>query len=358
MRPIQATINLAAFRHNLAVARQHAPQSKVMAVIKANGYGHGLLNAAQGLADAEGFAVLSLSEALDLRHAGYEQNILLLEGLFDTDEALLANQHRLSLVIHQTEQVTILEALSLPHPFEVFVKINTGMNRLGFQPEQLTPLMQRLKQCANVGKITLMTHFANADEAAGIAQPLALFQQTVKDFSDYPISLANSASVLRYPESHGDWVRAGIMLYGATPFADTTASQLNLRPVMRFSSRIIAIQTLSQGDGLGYGHAFVADQAMRIGVVACGYADGYPRHAKNGTPIAVAGKSSRLIGRVSMDMLFVDLSHLPDCDLGDEVELWGDLVPVDAVAHSADTIGYELLCAVAARVPLQVSDRD
>lgn len=358
MRPIQATINLAAFRHNLAQVRQHAPKSKVMAVIKANGYGHGLLNAALGLAAAEGFAVLSLTEALELRHAGYQQDILLLEGLFCADEALLASQHQLSLVIHQVEQITLLEALTLPNPFQVFVKINTGMNRLGFEPQQLAAVMQRLEHCANVGNIILMTHFANADEAAGIAPAIALFQQTIQDFADYPVSLANSASILRYPASHGDWVRAGIMLYGASPFAETSATQLNLRPVMKFHTRIIAIQHLSVGDGVGYGHTFVADKPMRIGVVACGYADGYPRHAKNGTPIAVAGKSSRLIGRVSMDMLFVDLSHLPDCGLGDEVELWGDHVPVDAVAHSADTIGYELLCAVAARVPLQLSDRD
>ena len=357
MRPIQATINLSALEHNLSVVRRHAPQSKVMAVIKANGYGHGLLNAAQGLASAEGFAVLSMHEAVSLRHAGFQQNILLLEGLFNADEALLASQLGLSLVLHQQTQLTILQALKLPQPFPVFVKINTGMNRLGFAPQDLPAVMQQCADCVNISEVTLMTHFANADEPAGIADALSLFNATTAAYQQYPVSLANSATVLRYPEAHGDWVRAGIMLYGASPFADQSAYQLGLKPVMRLSSEIIAVQDLKAGDGLGYGHTFVAQQAMRVGVVACGYADGYPRHAGTGTPVWLAGKRSRLLGRVSMDMLSIDLSDLPEVGLGDEVELWGEHVSVDEVAKSAETIGYELLCAIASRVRFKVTQR-
>lgn len=354
MRPIQATINLAALSNNLALVKRYAPNSKVMAVIKANGYGHGLLNAAQGLAQAEGFAVLNIEEAIQLRHAGYQQQILLLEGLFDADEALLANQLALTLVVHQTEQVTMLQALQLAQPFDVFLKINTGMNRLGFAPEQLPSVLAQLTECPNVGQITLMSHFANADEPAGIAEPLALFQQISAPYPNYPVSLANSASVIRYPAAHLDWVRSGIMLYGASPFADQSAADIGLQAVMSLHSRIIAVQHLKAGTGLGYGYSFIAPQDMRIGVVACGYADGYPRHAGTGTPIAVAGRRTRVLGRVSMDMLFVDLSDLADCGLGDEVECWGNIIPVDEVAAAANTIAYELLCALAARVPVQV----
>lgn len=357
MRPIQATINLAAFRHNLAVVRQYAPHSQVMAVIKANGYGHGLLAAAQGLQGADAFAVLSIDEALQLRHAGFQQPILLLEGLFSAEEAMHASLADLSVVVHQTEQITCLQALSLPKPMPVYVKINTGMNRLGFAPSALGSVLQALESCPNVADITLMTHFANADQAAGIDTAHQLFRHSVADYADYPCSLANSATILRFPQAHAAIVRAGIMLYGSSPLADQLGPSLGLRPAMTLQSRIIAVQQIHPGDGVGYGHQFVAQQAMRIGVVACGYADGYPRHAKNGTPIAVAGQISQLVGRVSMDMLTVDLSALPDCGVGDRVELWGDQVAVDEVAAMADTIAYELLCAVAARVPVEVVDR-
>jgi len=357
MRPIQATIYLDALEHNLSVVRRHAPNSKVMAVIKANGYGHGLLNAAQGLADAEGFAVLSMHEAVNLRHAGFQQDILLLEGLFDADEALLASQLGLSLVLHQQSQISILQALKLPQPFPVFIKINTGMNRLGFAPTDLPAVMQQCEECANISKVTLMTHFANADEPAGIDHALALFQQATQAYSNYPTSLANSATVVRYPKAHGDWVRAGIMLYGASPFADQSAAQLGLKPVMCLSSEIIAVQHLKAGDGLGYGHTFIAQQPMRVGIVACGYADGYPRHAGTGTPVWVAGQRSRTLARVSMDMLFVDLTDMPKADVGDQVELWGEHVSVDEVAQAAETIGYELLCAIASRVRFKVTHR-
>lgn len=355
MRPIQATVHLSAFAHNLQIARSRAPKAKVMAVIKANGYGHGLLNAALGLKGADGFAVLSLDEALALRSAGYQQAILLLEGVFSADELEAVSQHHISIVVHSDAQIDMLLNAQLPHPVSVHLKLNTGMNRLGFVPAQFSYALARLTHCTNVANITLMTHFATADEALGIAQPLALFNQVTVGL-DLPKSLANSATILRFPEAHADWVRAGIMLYGSSPVATETAASFDLKPVMQLNSKILAVQTLEAGDSVGYGHQFTADKKTRVGVVACGYADGYPRHAPNGTPIAVAGKLTRTLGRVSMDMLFADLTDISDADVGAPVELWGTQVPVDAVAQAAGTISYELLCAVASRVPVKVLD--
>ncbi len=355
MRPIQATIHLSALAHNLNIAKTKAPKAKVMAVIKANGYGHGLLNAALGLKEADGFAVLSLDEALTLRSAGYQQTILLLEGAFSADEMQAIGQHQISLVVHCDAQIDMLCKVQLPHPVSVHLKLNTGMNRLGFVPAHFSSALNRLKACSSVANITLMTHFATADEPLGIAQPLAVFNQITKNL-DFPKSLANSATILRFPEAHADWVRAGIMLYGSSPTASQTAQSFDLKSVMQLSSKILAVQNLEVGDSLGYGHQFTASKKTRIGVVACGYADGYPRHAPNGTPIAVAGKLTKTLGRVSMDMMFADLTDIPEADIGSSVELWGALVSVDAVAKAANTISYELLCAVAPRVPVKVVD--
>ena len=353
MRPIQATIHLSAFEHNLAVAKANAKNAKVMAVIKANGYGHGLLHAAKGLKAADGFAVLSLDEALALRNAGYQQKILLLEGVFAADELPLVSQHQISIVVHCAEQVEMLEKIDLHHPVSVQVKINTGMNRLGFVPQGVDLAIKRLAASANVADICLMTHFATADEALGIAAPLALFKQATVPYA-YPQSLANSATILRFPEAHADWVRAGIMLYGSSPIADQAAASFGLQAVMCLNSQIISVQNLVAGESVGYGHQFTASQATRIGIVACGYADGYPRHAPNGTPVAVAGKMTKTLGRVSMDMMFVDLSDIPEANIGATVELWGSQVAIDMVAQAAGTISYELLCALAPRVPLLV----
>lgn len=349
MRPVSATIHLAALRHNLALAKSKAPQSKVMAVIKANGYGHGTLRAAEGLRTAEGFAVLGMDEALALRLAGFQQTVLLLEGLFCADEAMLAAQHELTPVVHNFQQLEMLENAALPKALKVFLKLNTGMNRLGFAADDFAEAYKRLSQCRNVAVITLMTHFATADEAQGIAAPLALFRQLTAGLSQ-PISLANSAALLRYPETHVDWVRPGIMLYGATPVAGIPAASFGLRPAMSLSSEIIAVQNLEAGESVGYGMRFTATQKTRVGVVACGYADGYPRHAPSGTAIAVAGKMTRTLGRVSMDMLFADLSGITQANIGSAVELWGEQVPVDTVAEASGTVGYELLCALADRV--------
>jgi alanine racemase len=351
MRPIQATISASALQHNLATVRKQAKTAKVMAVIKANGYGHGLIHVAHALNSADAFATLNLSEAIDLREAGFEQAILLLEGAFDEEELRIAASFEISLVVHNLKQVEMLQTSKLARAVNIYLKMNTGMNRLGFVPSAYLSAYNQLKACENVGHITLMTHFATADEAIGIATPLARFKEVTSSL-EAPISLANSATILRYPEAHADWVRPGIMLYGATPVSGTPAADFDLKPAMQFTSQLIAIQTLAPGESVGYGARFTATKETRIGIVACGYADGYPRHAPNGTPIAVNGKLTKTLGRVSMDMLFCDVTDLPAADVGASVELWGNIVPVDAVAEASGTVGYELLCAVAPRVPV------
>jgi alanine racemase len=351
-RPIQALIDLSALEHNLSVVRRYAPRSRVMAVIKADAYGHGLLRAAEALSRADGFAMLEMDAAVRLREAGYRQIILLLEGFFAMEELAWIEQHQLSTVIHHREQLAMLSAHRPRGKLNVFLKLNTGMNRLGFTLEQFPAALEALKANPAVGQITLMTHFACADESdrkESVAAQLQRFN-AVAAGRNLPLSLANSAAILRYPETHADWVRPGIMLYGASPFADRTAAELDLYPAMTVSSRIIAMQTLKPGDGVGYGHIFRTDRPMRAGIVAGGYADGYPRHAPAGTPILVEGRRTRIIGRVSMDMLHVDLSGIENARVGSLVTLWGKEMPVDEVARSAGTIGYELLCALAPRM--------
>lgn len=350
-RPIRATIHAAALRHNLAVVRQHAPDSRIMAVVKANGYGHGLLRVASALGEADGFAVLGINEAIALREAGFQQKLLLLEGLFDPRELPLALQQNLDVVVHCEEQLLMLEANKRVGELDVHLKVNTGMNRLGIPTGRFWGIFDRLKACKTVGKITLMTHFATADEEAGVVAQFELFDTLTSEISA-PRSMANSAAILRYPNTHAEWVRPGIMLYGATPVSGTPAAQYGLQPAMTFSTGIIAVQQLQAGDSVGYGRKFTADKPTRVGIVACGYADGYPRHAPSGTPIAVAGKITRTLGRVSMDMLFADLTDIPEASIGSPVELWGKQITVDAVAEASGTVGYELLCAVAPRVPV------
>lgn len=354
MRPILASISLSALRHNLDVVRRYAPTSQVMAVVKASGYGHGLLNVAQGLTAANGFAILGLNEAIQLREAGYRQRLLMLEGVFSADELPEVSAHGIDVVVHHREQIAMLKSSQLAKPISVFLKMNTGMNRLGFAPSAFAEAYALLNDCASVKSITAMTHFANADQAHGIQRSMSRFQATL---GHLPLeqSLANSAAILLHPQSHAHWVRPGIMLYGGTPVSNQTAETFGLKPVMTLSSEIISVQTLAKGDGVGYGQTFVAESNMTVGVVACGYADGYPRHAPTGTPIAVNGKLTRTLGRVSMDMLCVDLTDVPEATVGTKVELWGAQVPVDAVADACGTIGYELMCAVSPRVTMQVS---
>lgn len=362
MRPITASISQSALQHNLAVVKKLAPHSKVMAVVKANGYGHGLLNVAQGLKAADGFAVLGVNEAITLRDAGFRQTILLLEGVFRAEELTIAADYQLDVVVHSQLQLQMMLDAELSNPLHVHLKMNSGMNRLGFRPENYLAAFNALKASKNVAGITLMTHFATADKDPGIAAPLSLFKKTTEGLQQ-PLSLANSAAILRYPDSHADWVRPGIMLYGASTVSGVPAAEFGLKPVMQFSSEIIGVQTIQAGDSIGYGNRFTASETTRVGVVACGYADGYPRHAGlldhqhiHGAPIAVCGKVTRTLGRVSMDMLFCDLTDIPEADIGSPVELWGKLIPVDAVAEASDTVGYELLCAISQRVQIKVVD--
>lgn len=356
-RPLVARIDAAALAHNLGVARAAAPRAKILAVIKANGYGHGLLRVARALRGADGFAVLSLEEAAQLRAQGYTHPIVLLEGFFSPDELPEIARLRLRPVIHRPDQADILAQARLEHRLDVLLKVDTGMHRLGIPPKRVAETLARLGELPHVASVTLMTHFACADDpSVGVADQLAVFNALLASppaRGGMPATLANSAALLRYPETHADWVRPGIMLYGASPFPGQDGPALGLLPVMHLESRLIAVQTVRKGEGVGYGLTFRAERDMKVGVVACGYADGYPRHAPTGTPVGVGGHPSRLLGRVSMDMLCVDLSPVPTAHVGTPVTLWGPGLPVDHVAAAAGTIAYELLTALAPRVRME-----
>ncbi len=350
-RPIEARISLVALSQNLSRVRDFAPNSRILSVIKADAYGHGLLPAAGALSSSNGFALLELNDALMLRRAGFGQSIVLLEGFFSPDELLPICENRIAVVIHCFEQIDMLESSMLPGKIDVFLKCNTGMNRLGFRPEALRFALARLQGSGRTGEVVLMTHFSTADKADGVADQMEIFGRAAAGL-DLPRSLANSAALIRYPETHGDWVRPGIMLYGASPFPEVTASSLGLKPAMTLASRIIAVQEVRPGEGIGYEAIYRAEKTMRIGIVACGYADGYSRHAPNGTPVLVNGRMTGTLGRVSMDMLYVNLSEFPDAGIGSEVVLWGAGLPVEEVAKSSGTLSYELRCALAPRVPV------
>jgi len=349
-RPIRATFDLAAFRGNLAVVRAHAPRARVWSVVKANAYGHGLLRAVSALGAADGYALLDLDDAVRVRDAGVRKPILLLEGFFALDDLPTIAEHGLAVVVHCDEQLQMLESAGLPARIPVYLKLNSGMNRLGFAPAAFAEAVRRVQASRMVGDVTLMTHFAGADGEGGVADQMARLESAAKGL-ELPRSLANSAAVLRFPETHADWVRPGIMLYGCSPFPEESADALGLAPVMTLTSELIAVRELARGDRVGYGGAFAAPKRMRVGVVACGYADGYPRHAPTGTPVLVAGKRTRLVGRVSMDMLTVDLTPVPEAAVGTPVTLWGAGLSADEVAAAAGTLSYELLCGLTDRVP-------
>ena len=359
-RPIRARISRAALQHNYRQVRQFAPGAKAWAVIKANAYGHGQWRAVEALREeADGFAVLECENAVALREAGVTQPILLLEGIFSPRDARAVAEFGLTTVVHCLEQLALLlDSVTPGVPLAICLKLNTGMNRLGLDAVDLLRAREILSRIPHV-ELTLMTHFAEADGERGVDEQLARFKEMAGDWPG-PVCLANSAAILRHPQTHGDWVRPGIMLYGASPFAEQSADELGLQPVMALESEIIGIQQLAPGARVGYGGSFVAERAMRIGVVACGYADGYPRHAPSGTPIAVMGHMTRTVGRVSMDMLACDLTDIPEAGLGAPVSLWGaglaGYVPADAVAAAAGTIAYELFCALAPRVPVSFVD--
>lgn len=353
-RPLVATVDISAMRHNLAVAKKHAPDSKVWAVVKANAYGHGLERGMRGFSDADGLALIELDNAVRLREMGWKKPILLLEGFFEPADLSVVAGHKLQVAVHCVEQMEMLEKIGpgLSAPIHVHLKMNSGMNRLGFTPQAYRGAYERLHAMPAVGNISLITHFANADEPANAGLPLAeqvLRFRSAAEGLPCERSVSNSAADLMHPELSADWVRPGIILYGATP-GGKTAAEFGLRAAMTLESEIIGIQQIGPGDAIGYGSRFIADQPMTIGVVACGYADGYPRHAPNGTPIVVEGLRTRIIGRVSMDMITVDLTDIPTARVGSKVTLWGDGLPIDEVATAAGTIGYEMMCALAPRV--------
>ncbi|MBI3348356.1 MAG: alanine racemase [Burkholderiales bacterium] len=365
-RPIEALIHTEALAHNLGRARAQAPNARVWAVVKANAYGHGVERAFEGLRAADGFALLDLAEAERLRALDWRGPILLLEGVFEPRDLELCSRLKLWHAVHCEEQIDWLAMHKTHEPHRVFLKLNSGMNRLGFTPAAFRAAYARLEALPQVDEIGLMTHFSDADAqrlgADGIAHQLAAYEATTEGLAGER-TIANSAATLRHPaRTANDWVRAGIMVYGGVPdFPEHDAAHWDLRPAMTLRSKVIGVQHLQPGDTVGYGSAFTATEAMRIGIVACGYADGYPRSAKTGAPVLVDGQRTRTLGRVSMDMLAVDLGGLPASGFGSEVTLWGEgpviggkgsRLPIDEVAQAAGTIGYELMCAVAPRVPI------
>jgi alanine racemase len=353
MRPAIAHIRLDAFRHNYRVAKQlHGGKS--LAVIKANAYGHGAVQCAQAIAnEADGFAVACLEEALQLRNAGIKNPILLLEGFFEAAELPEIVANELWIVIHAEWQIDILLAAKLAKPLQVWLKMDSGMHRVGLSAAAYPLASMRLAGHVNVEKIVLMSHFANADnlKSQHTLQQIEVFKNATQNLNANEVSLSNSAAILGWPQSYKNWSRPGIMLYGADPLYD---AKTPLRAVMQLTSQIISIRSIKKGEAIGYGSIFTADKEMKIGVVACGYADGYPRSATN-APAAVAGKMTRVIGRVSMDMLFVDLTDIPQAKIGSNVELWGDQVLANDVAKAAGTIAYELFCNVK-RVQFRYTD--
>lgn len=351
-RPIVARLDLQALRHNLSILRRAAPGSRIWSVVKANAYGHGIDRIWRSLNSTDGFALLNLEEAILLRERGWKGPILLLEGFFHADELPLLDQYRLTTTVHSNWQLKALQNARLHAPLDVYVKVNSGMNRLGFTPERIHTVWQQLRAMSNVGDLTLMSHFANAEHPDGIHEAMVKIEQAAEGLN-CARSLANSAATLWHPEAHFDWVRPGIVLYGASPSGQWhDIANSGLKPVMTLSSEIIAVQHLKPGDTVGYGSLYRATQEMRMGIVACGYADGYPRIAPDGTPVLVDGVRTGTLGRVSMDMLAVDLTPCPQAGIGTSVELWGNEIKIDDVAGASNTVGYELMCALAPRVPV------
>ena len=357
-RATRAVVKLGALQHNLQVARNAAPHSRQMAIIKANAYGHGLLPIARALHSADAFGVATVDEAVSLREGGVPQPIVLLEGFSSAEELHLIRAYNLQSVIHEPTQIKLLERHS-GKAVTTWLKLDTGMHRLGFDPAQCTGILHRLIACENVEQpIKLMTHLSCADDRNNkvTQQQLTLFQEAVASCAELQQSIANSAGILGWPQTHRDWVRPGIMLYGVSPFVDTVGAEHDLQAVMSLHSHLITIKNIKKGDKVGYGASWSAPKAMKIGVVAIGYGDGYPRHAKTGTPVLVNQHMATLIGRVSMDMIMLDLSLCPDAKVGDPVVLWGEGLPVETVAKHADTIAYDLLCGVTQRVKYEYTE--
>ncbi len=356
-RLIRAVIDTQALQHNLSVVRGFAPKAKVMAVVKANAYGHGLVPAVLALAGAEAFAVARLEEGVALRNAGVRGAVILLEGVFNATQLAEAAHERFELMVHTPEQVALLAEWRGAHRFSVWLKIDSGMNRLGFRPEEFRAAYDTLSGSAAVARIRLLTHLANADDQDdGVTrEQLALFERTIAPVAAAGLecSIANSAGVLGCPQSHVQWVRPGLMLYGVSALKNRNAADHGLKPAMTLFSTVIAVKNVLPGERVGYSGRWTAARPTRIATVAVGYGDGYPRHMVDGAPVLVAGRQAGIVGRVSMDMIGVDITDLPPVQVGDPVVLWGEGLPVEAVAPHADTIPYELLCGVSQRVALE-----
>ena len=361
-RPIQATIHSAAVQHNLARARAAAVDAKVWAVVKANAYGHGIERVFDALRAADGFALLDLAEAERVRQLGWRGPILLLEGVFEARDLELCSRLGIWHAVHCDEQIDWLAAHKTQTPHHVFLKMNSGMNRLGFTPDRYRAAWARLNALPQVDEVGFITHFSDADGPRGINHQLKVFLETTKDLPGERTISNSAATLLRGSESdvRGDWVRAGIVLYGSAPdYPQRTIADWDLQPTMTLSGKLIGVQHLQKGDTVGYGSTYTAEGPMTIGVATCGYADGYPRHCSTGTPVLVNGVRTQLVGRVSMDMLTVDITNVPGARIGSEVTFWGKasngtVLPIDEVAQAAGTVGYELMCAVAPRVPVVV----
>jgi alanine racemase len=355
-RLIHAAIDTHALRHNLKTIRERARGARVMAVVKANAYGHGLVPTALALAEADAFGVARLEEGLALRAAGITQPIVLLEGVFAPEHLLEAARHGFDLVIHDMLQIELLEESSSPQRFLLWIKIDTGMNRLGFRPSEFATALERIRRLQPAPlEIRLLTHLARADEQDNVVtrQQVARFKEATKGI-DYTVSIANSAGVFGTLPLGCDWVRPGIALYGGSPFGDRTGVELGLQPVMSLETSVIAIRQVPKGETVGYGGAWKAQRDSVVAIIAAGYGDGLPRNLPSGTPILIGGQRAPLVGRVSMDMIAVDVSELPDAQVGTPVVLWGNGLPVEEIARHAGTIPYELLCGVSQRVPLEL----
>ncbi len=354
MPQVVATINTAALRHNFQRVRQYAPASRVLAVVKADAYGHGLATVAEALEGADAFAVGTLSEAIELRKISSDKTIVILQGAVDVSDLRIFAQNNFQPVIHGWNQLDDLQAASV-HSLKCWLKMDTGMRRLGLAAGDYDDILKKIENTVAMEKpLVLMSHFACADEPDRVEnqRQLDLFG-SLAGRHDGETSFCNSAAIIVFPEVHGDWVRPGIMLYGISPLKDVTAAALNLKPAMTLKSRLIAIYDAVAGDSVGYGATWRCPENMRIGVIGIGYGDGYPRHAPNGTPVIINGKRSPLAGRVSMDMLTVDLRDQPDVRIGDEAVLWGEGLPIEEIAEAAGTIAYELVCRLTARVDYQ-----
>lgn len=348
----QAVISKDAVYHNLRIVKKLAPNSNVLAMVKGNAYGHGLVAIGKILEDIDGLGVACLEEAMLLRQGSVNTPIVLMSGVYSVEDLKLVDLFNLQMVVHDPYQVKLLQNNTLPRPIKTWIKIDTGMHRLGFSPKQFKDAYQQLANNHQIHQpLTIMTHLANADnlQKEGTLEQLEVFDRVTSKLQG-PKSIANSAGLMSWPKTIAHWNRPGIMLYGISPMLNELGTEYGLRPAMTLKSKVLALHDLQKGDSVGYGSAWTCPQAMRIAVVAIGYGDGYPRHAQNGCPVLIRDKVCPLVGRVSMDMITVDVTHCPDVMIGDPVILWGDGLPVETVAKYADTIAYELLCNVSRRV--------